>query len=1020
MERKNVKKCRWILGLALIAAISGASWAEDTQSVPQWVYDNIFGHKGPQGSVYPKDALGKVHFGPDPVTNKAYSLVGGYVESDDNVKNRTVTIQSNAVVAVAVIGAATATGSAEGNSVTINGGTIGTEDYADGEEKFPRPGQVYGGYVTGDSNGNSGNAEKNTVAITGGTIKDAVVGGFVQGPVPETPTGSEWNPWWATAGKGNASDNTVTITGGKVLRKVFGGRADTGDAAGNKVTLNAKHSGGDIVGGSSVSGNAKNNTVEIKSAVAPTADGTHLIAGGVTERGAGKTAEGNKVIIEANVTTDFIYGGRAGASETTGAKNNSVQLKGGTIKAKNNELHIYGGLSAGGAATGNEVVISGGTKFSDTGTVNLHGGQGSSFTGNRLVLDKVKGIKVTSVANFNTLDVILSSDIKAGNTILTTSAATFADTNPTFIIDSGNVNPKAVGSFYLIKANALTAAVSSDPVLDRDGKSNWKLEKESDQNLKATFAGTVAVRAPTFADAAVGYVRPEQKKINVAIEPGAETSTVSTVADVTLKNKNAFDVIKVNDGDLYIQPKAGLPAGTYSDTITVTTDSPRLTGTADVTFTVTSALSDKTTPTKIYAAPGGKEITAERQTDGKTYLLSLPAGTDTAALRVSFDLPAGARIFPASGSARNFSKGPVTYTVTAEDKKTTEEIDVAVKFPPLAPTEKAYFSANAADCRIVWSKNTDGTVAATLILPFADDADTAAFKTGRAVIIGIFVTRVSYIKEAPYLKISFTAPSFGALNSGVLEKIEYSLEGDSADYVQTFSPGLAFSAMRFPKENFVVRKPDKILSVEVRLDEDGNEIAVITYEDETRDVCLLDMQEVVIGYPEGKFSSAGASAFAGDSLTVTAKGILIPAATPVRIIAKPSSSLSSSLSRSASGKAGLDDVTGRVTASEDGTKTILTVRFGDFFPSGRYDLTLKSPEGANPSYTVPLVRNFEVKEKEKPADDDDGDGDDDDGDDDDENDAGTRKGGGGCDAGFGSAAFLLFAAAALARKSAGR
>lgn len=59
---------------------------------------------------------------------------------------------------------------------------------------------------------------------------------------------------------------------------------------------------------------------------------------------------------------------------------------------------------------------------------------------------------------------------------------------------------------------------------------------------------------------------------------------------------------------------------------------------------------------------------------------------DVSALAPQFTITEGATISPASGSTHDFSQGPITYTVTSEDKQWTR--DYAVSFTPVVQTVK--------------------------------------------------------------------------------------------------------------------------------------------------------------------------------------------------------------------------------------------------------------------------------------------------------------------------------------------
>lgn len=58
--------------------------------------------------------------------------------------------------------------------------------------------------------------------------------------------------------------------------------------------------------------------------------------------------------------------------------------------------------------------------------------------------------------------------------------------------------------------------------------------------------------------------------------------------------------------------------------------------------------------------------------------LTLPYGTAVNALKPVVEISTGATVSPASAAATDFSAGPVTYTVTAEDGTTTKKYKVSV------------------------------------------------------------------------------------------------------------------------------------------------------------------------------------------------------------------------------------------------------------------------------------------------------------------------------------------------------
>jgi hypothetical protein len=238
---------------------------------------------------------------------------------------------------------------------------------------------------------------------------------------------------------------------------------------------------------------------------------------------------------------------------------------------------------------------------------------------------------------------------------------------------------------------------------------------------------------------------------------------------------------------------------------------------------VTPATStNNTTPTEIIvflrgtSETAGTTIKAKRQTDG-AYLIIVPYGTDITTLAPEFILPSGAAVSPPSGTARDFSAGPLPYVVTAANGTTKQTYLVAVRVQSPAQTERPYFSILPSDCEIGYVINADGTVTASLRVLLADGSDPSLVEAVRATISGLTVSNVSYAyvdangaviplparnaAAAPYLQITFTAPSLGALEKGVLEKITYWLKDDETEYVQTYS------TITFPDLTFVDETP---------------------------------------------------------------------------------------------------------------------------------------------------------------------------------------------------------------------
>ena len=87
--------------------------------------------------------------------------------------------------------------------------------------------------------------------------------------------------------------------------------------------------------------------------------------------------------------------------------------------------------------------------------------------------------------------------------------------------------------------------------------------------------------------------------------------------------------------------------------------------------------SNVTRPVRAWATVGDVRHMGARET-ANSFLITVPSGTNLAAVPVSFHLPPAATINPSNGSVQNFATGPVTYTVTAGDRVTRNTYTVRV------------------------------------------------------------------------------------------------------------------------------------------------------------------------------------------------------------------------------------------------------------------------------------------------------------------------------------------------------
>jgi len=157
----------------------------------------------------------------------------------------------------------------------------------------------------------------------------------------------------------------------------------------------------------------------------------------------------------------------------------------------------------------------------------------------------------------------------------------------------------------------------------------------TEQMAQSTYSVELDQRIISFADAQTEYSAPDAKTVKIT-NTGDAASGALTVSlsggddsDFTLC-KNSIDDIAVGGSDTFtIVPKTGLPAGTYTEIITVKGDK-IMPVTATVSFTVNAT---PATYTVTFDANGGTvdSATATTETDGK--LASLPTPTRSGSYR---------------------------------------------------------------------------------------------------------------------------------------------------------------------------------------------------------------------------------------------------------------------------------------------------------------------------------------------------------------------------------------------------
>lgn len=363
-------------------------------------------------------------------------VYGGYAVGTENAKNNKVFVKSGEMRYVN--GGYSLSGVATDNKVYISGGDMD---------------RVRGGYSS------NGAVTDNTVTIGGGTINYYVNGGYSSnGAVTDNKVyingGTMLDVYGGDSGTGVTTNNSVNISGGMVKNNVYGGYSRSGTVTDNKVYISSGTINDSVYGGDSGTGAVTDNKVYIGggtitrsvrggySDTSVTTNNSVDISGGemgYVYGGQGQlSATDNKVYISGG-EMGYVYGGYSYNGAATG---NTVTISGGTINDS-----VYGGDSESGAVTGSTVTISGTPVFDENRTV-LYGGfsnNGGDVSGNTLNFNS-KERTVKQVKNFEYYNFCLPGGTRAGNILLTMTAANGAD------ISGSKVQVSAEGTAAAFKA----------------------------------------------------------------------------------------------------------------------------------------------------------------------------------------------------------------------------------------------------------------------------------------------------------------------------------------------------------------------------------------------------------------------------------------------------------------------------------------------------------------------------------------------------------------------------------------
>ena len=397
------------------------------------------------------------------VTISANAVYGGKAAGDAAVSGSAVVVKPNVTLPVngegepacLIIGGVTETGTATGNSVTMEGGKASSAygSYSAGGTATDGTVEVSGGEVADNAFGSysaNSNASGGTVTITGGTVGNMVIGTQSEGGTATggTVTVSGNNTVVGTVfgagGVGNASDGQVTINGGTVSSGVIHGtKSIGGTATGGTVTIN-----GGTVGSETATGNVFGAISSSKTAT----DGVVTITGGkiycYAVTGSGSTdgdAKDGTVTLSNGTVNGNIYGSASSHGNATGGV---VNLEGGSVTGKVVGGYIF--MSSGKNATNNTVNLK--ASYPDA---EIYGGDGSNtagdlVTGNTLNVHG-RNLQVKKIANFQDLNFYLPSNIQNNEVVLNSKVDVAKGGTTVNAYVSGSSNLDKGDTVYLTK-----------------------------------------------------------------------------------------------------------------------------------------------------------------------------------------------------------------------------------------------------------------------------------------------------------------------------------------------------------------------------------------------------------------------------------------------------------------------------------------------------------------------------------------------------------------------------------------
>lgn len=386
-------------------------------------------------------------------------VTGGHANGSGSnagtANSNTITVSGSAAAA---IGGYSVAGNAQANKIEIT-------------ETGTASSSVYGGYAIGTGS-NSGDASQNEVTVRG-NAGDVVIGGYsTKGSADEnkvivtgnhTISGSVYGGR-TTAAAGSADNNAVELSTGRTVGGVvYGGYAKgdgstSGSASGNKVivsgTVNstATQYTGTVFGGYALTGTADSNEVTISGGTIAS-----QVMGGYSSTGtfgSGSASSNTVKIINGSTVSSDIYGGYTGMGN---ANSNSILIESGTIGGD-----IYGGHTGYGTANNNSITIRGAVDLSGRTIYGGDSSSGNAKTGNTLRFENTGG-NIKAIKNIDVLGVSALADNSKVLTITNGAADDLANTTVKLVASDSGLR---VGQqITLVQANS--GVITSTTILDQ-------------------------------------------------------------------------------------------------------------------------------------------------------------------------------------------------------------------------------------------------------------------------------------------------------------------------------------------------------------------------------------------------------------------------------------------------------------------------------------------------------------------------------------------------------------------------